>query len=158
MRTLRGATMMTMAQLDSLSARLAPAPLPAVTADAARNQVVGAIKMILRMSGVPMHEEVYATELFVRRVKELEDMIEALRKENEKLARVLAQVGTVLEPHCDPFETKVPSKWKADDCKQWMQETAQSVRWAVTAADNAIDPRHEQPIAPGPEIKEVKHG
>lgn len=139
---------MTLAQLEKL---LAPAPPPPITADRARHEILGAMKLMARLAGVAMHEDVYPTELFVRRVDELETAIAAQRQEIARLRKALTAISGALEAHTDPFGVRPPSKWTKTEMGTALLAAAETIVWATQRIDNELDPAHAQPIAPDPE-------
>lgn len=143
---------MTMQTLEALEARLAPAPLPKIAANAARHQILGAMKLIARMADMPMQEEVYPTELFVRRVDQLEDENDALRREVAECHKALAAISAALEAHTDPFGVKPSSKWTKTEMAAALLAAGETITWATQRADNLLDPDHAQPIAKDPEV------
>lgn len=146
---------------------------PKVTARDARHQVLGAMKLIARMSGMDMTRDVHPTELLVERIDQLEEEMQALRRSHEaelqklraahdaekdtyrnqirELTRALRNVSIVLDNHYDPFELKPPSKWNKPDMGKWMMGVTESIKWAVQRIDNLLDPATAKPIAPDPE-------
>jgi len=162
-------SLMTIAELDQLEKRqqtiVATAPIPQpvkVTARDARHQVLGAIKIIARMSGMDMTQDVHPTELLVQRIDELEQQaqqreaeIKALKAEKLDAVnghrKALRNIAAVLETYGDPFDAKPFSKWKNDEKGRWMLAVAESIKWAVQRADNVLDPVNAVPIAADPE-------
>ena len=173
--------MLTIHDLEVMVAAQPPPPAsmqpyrqPQVTARDARHQILGAIKIIARMSGMDMTSEVHPTELLVERIDQLEAANEALRQAHEaevqklreahdaekdtyrnqirEMTRALRNVSIVLDNHYDPFEVKPPSKWTKPDMGKWMQGVTESIKWAVQRIDNLLDPATAKPIAPDPEV------
>jgi hypothetical protein len=133
--------------------------VPKVTARDARHQVLGAIKIIARMSGMDMTRDVHPTELLVERIDNLEAEIDVLRKELEaaKAAKqdeiagykkALRNIAARLEIYRQPFENLPFSKWKNDAKGKWMLAVGETVDWAVQRADNQLDPVNAVVIAP----------
>jgi len=154
-------SLMTIAKLDELAEkhRSIPAPIVSevqtkvkITARDARHEILGAIKIIARMCGMDMTQDVHPTELLVRRIDELE--IEAQQREIEikELRKALSAVGTVLEVHDDPFELRPASKWSKAELGQWIINAGESIKWVMQRAENALDPKHAVPIAADPEV------
>ncbi len=141
--------MMTIAQLERM---IAPAPLPLIKGDQARQQMLGAMKMIARLAGMQGNDDVYATELFVRRVDELERLIDAQRKEIEEYRKALLAISAALEAHTDPFGLRPASKWTKTEMAAALLAAGETITWATQRADNLLDPDHAQPIAKDPEI------
>lgn len=124
---------------------------PKFTARYARHQVLGAMKLICRMSGQSMVTEVAATELFVERVNELEAQSAAKDAHIARLEKALANISAVLELHAaDPFELKPISKWNKGELGKWMIEAADSMKWAMTRAENELVPERAVPLIAGP--------
>ena len=124
--------------------------------------VLGAIKIIARMSGMDMTQDVHPTELLVQRIDELEQQaqqreaeIKALKAEKLEAVnghrKALRNIAAVLETYGDPFDAKPFSKWKNDEKGRWMLAVAESIKWAVQRADNVLDPVNAVPIAADPE-------
>lgn len=148
---------------------IAPAP-PRVTRRDARHEILGAIKIIARMSGMSMIEDVHPTELLVRRIDQLE--AEAAEREAQIVAmkesfelekshyrnqiadckKALRNISVVLDGHVDPFEVKPYKKWNKEDLGAWIMAVVGSMNWARQRADNLLDPVNAQPIAPDPEV------
>lgn len=175
---------MTIADLENLEKRqqtiVATGPIPQpvkVTARDARHQVLGAIKIIARMSGMDMTRDVHPTELLVQRIDELERQAEereaAHQREIEAIQnaktqeidalttkhtnqttaykKALRNIAVVIQDYADPFDAKPFSKWKNNEKGAWMLAVAESVSWAVQRADNVLDPVNAVPIAADPE-------
>lgn len=140
-------TLMTLAELEALTTRHIPPPPPPMTARDGRHQILGAIKIIARMSGMSMVTDVAPVELLVRRIDELEAEAQRREAEIQQYREALAAVGIALEAHSDPFEAKVASKWAKSDLVNWIQGVCQSITWVMTRAENALDPEHAQPVS-----------
>lgn len=133
--------------------------VPKVTARDARHQVLGAIKIIARMSGMDMTRDVHPTELLVERIDNLEAEIDVLRQElaaakvakQDEIAgykKALRNIAARLEIYRQPFENLPFSKWKSDAKGKWMLAVGETVDWAVQRADNQLDPMNAVVIAP----------
>lgn len=146
---------MTIQQLEAL---LAPAPPPSVTADQARQQVLGGMKMLARMAGMGAQEDVQVADLFVRRVHELEQTIARLEQEIGGYRRGLMAISAAVEAHTDPFGLKPASKWTKTELAAWTLAAGETMTWAAQRADNLLDPAHFQPIARDPESVSVDKG
>ena len=94
-----------------------PAPArPVLTRRDAKQQILGAMRMINHFSGAQMHREIDTVEFLSARVDELEAQLKAERDrfEAEKLhyRQALTAVGKVIDLYSgDPFELKPISKW-----------------------------------------------
>lgn len=174
---------LTMRKLDELAAKysapqLTPAPStsssaiePAlsresrmpITARDARQRIIGGLKMISYFCGGLMRPEIDQADFLVRRIDELEAMVDTLRGEvaAAKAAKVdeiagykkaLRNIAARLELYCDPFDTKPFSKWKNDEKGRWMLAASETVAWAVQRADNQLDPVNAIPIAPDEDV------
>ncbi len=146
---------LTMAQLDALAEKhltLPPPPEPKpITRRDARQQVLGAIKIIARMSGMSMVTDVHPTELLVQRIDELEAQAAAKDAIIARQEKALANISAVLELYAsDPFELKPISKWNKGELGKWMIEAADSMTWAMTRAENELVPEHAVPLIAGP--------
>lgn len=143
--------------------------LPRVTKRDAQHEILGAIKIIARLNGMSMVEQVHPTELLVRRIDQLED--EAAQREKDFHAltekyeaekasyqnankaeiagyrKALRNIAVVLALYSDPFELKPFSKWKNDEKGKWIMAAGESVKWAVQRADNQLDPTNAVVIA-----------
>lgn len=163
--------MLTMQRLDELAAKYSPPAASAieivpqrvpVTARDARHQILGAIKIIARMSGEDMTRDVHPTELLVSRIDKLEATVDAQRAEIERLKvakqdeiagykKALRNIATALSVYRRPFEDKPFSKWNNTAKGQWMIAVGETVDWAVQRADNQLDPVNAVVIAPDTE-------
>lgn len=143
--------------------------LPRVTKRDAQHEILGAIKIIARLNGMSMVEQVHPTELLVRRIDQLED--EAAQREKDIQAliekyeaekshyqqstvneiagykKALRNIAAVLEDYSNPFDALPFSKWKNEAKGKWMLAVAESIKWAVQRADNQLDPVNAVPIA-----------
>jgi hypothetical protein len=151
---------MTIAELDTLAQRhassITPAPTPQptriqVTARDARHQILGGIKIIARICGVDMTQDIHPTEMLVQRIDSLEDLVKAQQAEIAEYRKALCAVGTVLEVHDDPFELRPSSKWSKAELGQWIISAGESIKWVMQRAENALDPAHAVPIAKDPD-------
>ncbi len=156
--------------LESQTPAIAIAPaLPRVTGRDARHQILGGIKIIARICGMSMVEDIHPAELLVRRIDQLEDeaaerekTIQALRQQLEAeknhyrnanqaeiagYRKALRNIAAVIEPYSDPFDLKPFSKWKNDEKGKWILAAGESIKWAVQRAENQIDPTNAVVIA-----------
>lgn len=146
----------TLQQLDALAEKhlsLPPAPPEPkpITRRDARQQVLGAIKIIARMSGMSMVTDVHPTELLVQRIDELEAQSAAKDAHIARLEKALANASAVLELYADdPFELKPISKWNKGELGKWMLAAMESIKWVVTRAENELDQAHAVPLIAGP--------
>jgi len=144
--------------------------LPRVTKRDAQHEILGAIKIIARLNGMSMVEQVHPTELLVRRIDQLED--EAAQREKDFHAltekyeaekasyrqsmvgeiagykKALRNIAVVIDLYSNPFDALPFSKWKNEAKGKWMMAAAESIKWAVQRADNQLDPVNAVPIAP----------
>lgn len=153
-------SLMTIAELDTLAQRhassITPAPAQSptpiqVTARDARHQILGGIKIIARICGVDMTQDIHPTEMLVQRIDQLEELAKLQHAEIAEYRKALKAIGTVLDGHEDPFEVKPPSKWKKVEADKWMLAAGESIKWSMQRAENALDPKQAVPIAPDPE-------
>lgn len=167
-------TTLTLADLDVLEApaqTLAIVEPPAVkrpllTRRDAKQQLIGAMRMINHFSGGDMRQQIDTVAFLSTRVDELEMQLEEERKafEAEKASyrkqladeiagykKALRNIASVLDMYSDPFEIKPFSKWKNDEKGKWMMAAAESIKWAVQRADNQLDPVNAVAIAPDAE-------
>jgi hypothetical protein len=161
--------MLTMQQLDKLAEKytspaiqqaIEPAPKRVqITARDARHQILGGIKIIARICGIDMTQDIYPAEMLVQRIDQLEDIVQAQRVEIERLKgakadeiagykKALRNIAARLELYRQPFENKPFSKWKNEDKGKWMLAVGETVDWAVQRADNQLDPVNAVVIAP----------
>jgi hypothetical protein len=162
--------MLTMQRLDELAERYTSPPAAQqaieaapvrvqITARDARHQILGGIKIIARICGIDMTQDIYPAEMLVQRIDQLEDMVQAQRVEIERLKganrdeiagykKALRNIAARLEIYRQPFENKPFSKWKNDDKGKWMLAVGETVDWAVQRADNQLDPVNAVTIAP----------
>lgn len=129
---------------------------PLLTRRDAKQQIIGAMRMINHFSGAQMHREIDTVEFLSSRVDELEALLKAERErfEMEKAGyrKALESVGKVLDLYSgDPFELKAASKWTKPDMGKWMLAATESINWVMQRAENALDPDHAVPIAKDPE-------
>lgn len=147
---------LTMAQLDALAEKhLAlpqpPEPRQQTAPRDARHQVLGAMKLIARMSGKSMVTEVAATELFVERVNELEAQAAAKDAHIARLEKALDNIYAVLEIHADnPFDLKPVSKWNKGQLAQRILRMVEDIRWSTTRVENELRPECAVPLIAGP--------
>lgn len=128
----------------------------------AKQQLLGAMRIINHLSGGDMRQQIDTVEFLSLRVDELEAQIEAMQKqfEAEKASyrqsmvgeiagykKALRNIAAVLALYSDPFDLKPFSKWKNDEKGKWMLAAAESIKWAVQRADNQLDPVNAVPIA-----------
>lgn len=152
----------TLADLEVLEAPKTIAPVPPAPAERAlppiskrdlRQQFVGVIRMINHLTGGDMREQVDSLDFLVRRNDALEEQIRQLEAEKASYRKALSAVGTVLDLYSgDPFELKVMSKWNKAELGNWMIAAAESIKWVMQRAENALDPDHAVPIAKDPEV------
>lgn len=135
---------LTISDLDTLHKRYTPPPRPLLTKEQATQQVFGAIKLIKYFYGGKMHDDVEAVDYLCSRV----DTLEA---ENAALRQALSAISAVLEIHTSPFEDKAPSKVSRLDVNKWIIAAAESIKWVMQRAENALDPKHIVDIAKDPE-------
>lgn len=166
--------LITLAELEVLEAKhtsalapVPPAPMerPKVTARDARHQILGGIKIIARICGVDMTQDIRPAEMLVQRIDELEEeaakreayikqLIAEHEAEKSHYRKALSAVSKVLDLYGgDPFEMKPISKWGKADLGKWMIAAGESIKWVMQRAENALDPDpdHVVPIAPDPE-------
>jgi len=132
----------------------APRPRAPLTKNQTVHQILGGIKIIARLNGIDMTQDIYPAEMLNQRIEQLEDQNEQLQQEISELRKALMVVGSVLEVHASsyPFEDKAPSRVKRIDLDQWVQATAESIKHVMQRAENALDPQHIVPIAADPEV------
>lgn len=129
---------------------------PLLTRRDAKQQILGAMRMINHFSGAQMHREIDTVEFLSSRVDELEAQLQKERErfEIEKAGyrKALTAVGKVLDLYSgDPFELKAASKWTKPDMGKWMLAAAESINWVMQRAENELDHDHAVPIAKDPE-------
>jgi hypothetical protein len=122
-----------------------------VTARDARHQILGGIKIIARICGIDMTQDISPAEMLVQRIEQLEAIRQQQMDEIAELRKALSTVGTVLEVHSDPFELRPSSKWTKTELAQWIINADESRKWVMQRAENALDPKHIVPIAADPE-------
>lgn len=151
-------SLMTINKLEELAQRHAlvttSAPVPGrvqITARDARHQILGGIKIIARICGVDMTQDIHPTEMLVQSIDKLEDLVRAQQAEIDGYRKALKAVGTVLENHDDPFQLKPSSKWSKAELGSWIINAGESIQWVMQRAENALDPHHIVPIAADPE-------
>lgn len=152
--------------LEATQKSIIPAPVmerPRVTAHDARHQILGGIKIIARICGIDMTQDIYPAEMLVQRIDQLETeaaareaYIRQLKAEQEAekshYRKALTAVGKVLDLYSgDPFELKPISKWDKASLGKWMIAAAESISWVMQRAENALDPDHAVPIIKDPE-------
>lgn len=128
----------------------------------AKQQLLGAMRIINHLSGGDMRQQIDTVEFLSLRVDELEAQIEAMQKqfEAEKASyqnanrneiagykKALRNIAAVLMLYTDPFDLKPFSKWKNDEKGKWILAAGESVKWAVQRADNQLDPINAVVIA-----------
>lgn len=159
---------LTIQRLDELAAKYSPTPTnviepaPArvqITARDARHQILGGIKIIARICGIDMTQDIYPAEMLVQRIDQLEDLVVQLRRELDEAKaakqdeivgykKALRNIAARLEIYRQPFENLPFSKWKNDAKGKWMLAVGETVDWAVQRADNQLDPVNAVLIAP----------
>jgi hypothetical protein len=174
MPTITGIDPMTvrLADLDVMEAKpqssieviqFATAQRPLFTKRDAKQQLLGAMRIINHLSGSDMRQKIDTVEFLSLRVDELEALLAEERKafEDEKVRyqramageiagykKALRNIAAVIEPYRNPFDALPFSKWKNEAKGQWMLAAAESIQWAVQRAENQIDPVNAVPIAP----------
>lgn len=141
----------------------APAQRPLLTRRDAKQQLLGAMRIINHLSGGDMRQQIDTVEFLSVRVDELETLLAEERKafEAEKASyqramageiagykKALRNIAVVLNIYSDPFDALPFSKWKNEAKGKWMMAATESIKWAVQRADNQLDPVNAVPIAP----------
>lgn len=129
----------------------------------AKQQLLGAMRIINHLSGGDMRQQIDTVEFLSLRVDELEAQLAEERKafEAEKASyrqsmvaeiagykKALRNIAVVLAMYSDPFDLKPFSKWKNEEKGKWILAAGESIKWAVQRADNQLDPVNAVPIAP----------